>query len=87
MKRKKAEQYTHAQCPKCEEVTTIDKWNQLAKATYGPDSPDLRTLSTNKANTFPYQCPQCFMGYSAYQVKLVQEDELKQSMTLNQSST
>ncbi|PYZ92728.1 hypothetical protein CR194_13820 [Salipaludibacillus keqinensis] len=66
---------SYVECPSCESVGRVSKWNQLARETYGNHSPDIRKSAINKANTFPYQCPQCFKGYSATNLTYLAEKD------------
>ncbi|MDQ0254497.1 putative RNA-binding Zn-ribbon protein involved in translation (DUF1610 family) [Evansella vedderi] len=65
---KKYDHCTHVECPSCEEKRPVEDWNNIALETYGSNSPDIRTAA-NKKVPFPYQCPNCYMGYSAYLLK------------------
>lgn len=62
---------THAICPSCKEKSTLEEWNNMAVTIYGKDSPDIRVAAVNKKVTFPFQCPNCYMAFSAYLVELV----------------
>jgi len=66
---------THAECPNCEEVGTVESWNKIVVDTYGKKSPDIRLAALNKKNSFPYQCPSCFKGYSAHIIKFSTENK------------
>ncbi|MBU9721571.1 hypothetical protein [Bacillus alkalicola] len=65
LQEKKYQHYTHAHCPNCNEVSTVDNWNDIAIKTYGETSPDIRMAALEKTS-FPYQCPKCYMAYSAH---------------------
>ncbi|WP_416147356.1 hypothetical protein ACM26V_14125 [Salipaludibacillus sp. HK11] len=56
---------SYVECPNCKSVELVSKWNQLAQDTYGSHSPDIRNAAVKKGNSFPFQCPSCFKGYSA----------------------
>ncbi|ADU31893.1 hypothetical protein [Evansella cellulosilytica] len=68
---KKYKRSTHVLCPSCNEKSTVEEWNDIAIKTYGENSPDIRHAALDKKISFPFQCPKCYMGYSAYLVKLV----------------
>ncbi|WP_026691461.1 hypothetical protein [Alteribacter aurantiacus] len=74
LKEAKALEATHIDCPNCREETLIDDWHTIVKNTYGNDSPDVRIAHLDKKNSFPYQCPSCFMAFSAYQLTLTTND-------------
>lgn len=59
---------THIECPSCNELATVKAWESLAKGTYG-NVPDIRKASFKKSNSFPFQCPECYKGYSAHLLK------------------
>ncbi|MBU9713718.1 CpXC domain-containing protein [Evansella tamaricis] len=63
---KRIEQRSHVICPSCNEKTSYTEWNQIAKDVYGKNSPDIRAASLNPKVSFPFQCPNCHMGYSAH---------------------
>nr|WP_090892356.1 hypothetical protein [Evansella caseinilytica] len=65
---------THIECPSCETVRPVDKWNEGTITVYGSDSPDVRNAALNKKNTFPYQCPECHMGFSAHKLNFVTKE-------------
>lgn len=56
---------THIECPSCSGVSTVKAWENMAAGTYGR-FPDVRKASLKKSNSFPFQCPDCFKGYSAH---------------------
>ncbi|MGJ9383775.1 hypothetical protein [Salipaludibacillus sp. CF4.18] len=74
-RKKKILEATLAECPICNEANEINLWNQLVCDTYGDHSPDIRTAALNKKNTFPYQCPTCFKGFSAHRIKFSKSNE------------
>ncbi|TMW72235.1 hypothetical protein [Alteribacter natronophilus] len=69
LKKKKLESCTHVTCTSCGATHTTAEWNESATRVYGEDSPDILTAAADNTNTFPYQCPTCFMGYSAHQLE------------------
>ena len=56
-------------CPSCSKTSEIDEWNSIAQEIYGDGSPDIRNAALNKKISFPFQCPKCYKGFSAYSVK------------------
>lgn len=66
LKRLKAKKSSVVICPCCGVKTPVEKWNELAKSTYGENTPDVREAAQSKKNTFPFQCPSCYKGFSAY---------------------
>ncbi|RNA67601.1 hypothetical protein EBO34_12820 [Alteribacter keqinensis] len=74
LKEKKTLDFSHIECPNCENTKSVDKWNTIAKDTYGPDSPDVRVASLDKKISFPFQCPDCYMAFSAHQLKFTKKD-------------
>lgn len=91
-KKKHISNATHVECPNCAEISTVDCWNQIVIDTYGERSPDIRNAALNKKNSFPYQCPACFKGYSAHKMKFstnnneLLEKNMKEHATNLQSS-
>lgn len=71
---------TYAECPNCSTTDHISAWNQLAKDTYGDQAPDIRQSATSKKNSFPYQCPRCFKGYSANKIFFLTDEEVQESL-------
>ncbi|PYZ95893.1 hypothetical protein CR205_16065 [Alteribacter lacisalsi] len=67
----------YVQCPNCRSIHKDSKWNEIAVATYGPDSPDVKEAARNKAVSFPFQCPTCYMGFSAWKLTLLDKDEIE----------
>ncbi|SDO06188.1 hypothetical protein [Alkalicoccus daliensis] len=63
---------THVKCPSCEALTKVKEWNEMAEGTYR-DVPDIRRAAVNRKNSFPFQCPECFKGYSAHKLTFQKE--------------
>jgi predicted RNA-binding Zn-ribbon protein involved in translation (DUF1610 family) len=72
---------THAECPSCSEVSSVKEWNNLVVQTYGTGSPDIRRAAVNRKNSFPFQCPECFKGYSAHILKFHNTSSVRKNVT------
>jgi RNA polymerase subunit RPABC4/transcription elongation factor Spt4 len=59
---------THAECPSCNYTSSVKEWNDLVSSVYGSQSPDIRRAAADPKNSFPFQCPSCFKGYSAHAI-------------------
>lgn len=64
--KKKIQESTQVICPSCNSSTEVEKWNDIARHVYGEDSPEIRNAALNKKVSFPFQCPECHKGFSAY---------------------
>lgn len=77
LKRKRVLAATYAECPNCDSKAKVKEWNQIALDTYGKQAPDIRQSALNKQNSFPYQCPVCFKGFSAHKVSFATPESEK----------
>ncbi|MDG5786705.1 hypothetical protein QA612_04315 [Evansella sp. AB-P1] len=68
---KKTKCSTHICCPSCGDESTVEEWNEIAVSIYGKSSPDVRTAALDKKISFPFQCPNCYRGFSAYLLEFV----------------
>lgn len=76
-----------AECPICKETTQIKDWNQLVYDTYGEHSPDIRKAALDKKNSFPYQCPSCFKGFSAHRISFKGTPKVTDAFKAQESSS
>ncbi|NJP37440.1 hypothetical protein [Alkalicoccus luteus] len=86
-RKKQVMEATHIECPSCETVTAVQAWNKLAVGTYGDDTPDVRKAALNKQNSFPFQCPTCFKGYSAHRLEFVKPEGKHTHLAANVTQT
>ncbi|WP_280769634.1 hypothetical protein [Salipaludibacillus daqingensis] len=86
-KQKRILEATYVECPSCETIDRAANWNKLAQETYGTHSPDIRKAAINKGNSFPFQCPHCFKGYSAHNVHFLDEEQHVHPAPLKASQT
>ncbi|WP_147802792.1 hypothetical protein [Alkalicoccus halolimnae] len=80
-RKKQTLEATHVQCPSCENISAVEKWNNIVKHTYGDSAPDVRQAAINRKNSFPFQCPSCYKGYSAHVLIFHQSEARRQKLS------